>query len=921
MMRTALDYFNQLSLKTRTTLATLLIVLVGMGSLSLYATRSLQKDMQELLGQQQFSTATYMAAEIDEQITHRLDVLNQIARDIDGSLLDKPAAIQKYMNKRFFIDGLFNEGIVVYQRNGTAIAGAPFSPERIGVNYMDRDYLVGALRDGLPTIGRPIIGKTARAPMIVMATPILDGQGKVVGAVSGMTNLNHPNFLNKLVESRYGNTGGYLLVSPKDKLIVTASDKSRIMEKSPEPGLIPTIDHFHGGHEGTAVFVNPHGTEMLTSNKFIPSVGWYVAVNLPVAEAFAPIREMQQRMLVTTLFLSVLASLLTWWVLRRQLSPMVDTAAALAAMAESTQPLQPLSIFRQDEVGHMIGGFNRLLASLESRGADLRESEEESKNLATLLRLMCDIVPDMIWAKDLQGRYVFSNKANTRQRLLADDTLEPIGKTVMYFAERERATHPDDPDWYRFGETCDQSDVVTLTHGELSVFEESGTIAGRSVFLEVYKAPFIDSQGVCIGTVGAARDITKRQRTEAELKQYRHRLEHLVADRTRELSEAKIQAESANLEKSMFLANMSHEIRSPMTAILGLVALLRKEGLTPPQADRINKLDMAANHLLGVINDILDISKIEAGKLNLEEIPINIDSVVNNVRSILSERAREKSLILQVDTDYFPNLTGDPTRLRQALLNYVTNAIKFTERGTITLRTIKQNETDEAIMVRFEVCDTGIGISPDVMPRLFGAFEQADKSTTRCYGGTGLGLAITRNLAEMMGGEAGVESMPGAGSTFWFTARLKKGLGLVAAHEKGQKAEQQIQQRHFGRRILLVDDSPINLEITQFLLEVSGLVVDTAENGLQAIHKSRDTPYALVLMDMQMPIMGGLEAAPQIRKIPGYQTTSILALTASAFAEDKDRCFEAGMIDRIVKPFTPEDLYATVLKWLDQRFS
>ena len=1034
---------KELSLKTRVTGAALAVFFIGMAAVSLLTTQVLQKDMERLLGQQQFSTASYMAADIQEQVDVRLNALQQLASRIDPALLGRPDALQQSLNQHAWASALFNEGILTYRPDGTVIATMPIQPERIGRNYLDRDYVIVALRDGKANVGLPVIGKTAKAPIIAMATPIVDAQGRIVGAIAGLNNLTRPNFLDKLASGHYGDTGDYFLVAPQEGVIVATSNRDRVLEKLPPPGANPGIDRFRNGYEGTVFLTTPHHQEVMTSNKFLPRLGWYVAVSLPISEAFAPIHQTQRHMAIATALLSLLAGLVTWWVLRRQLSPVAQTATALAAMSENRGPLQALPIVRHDEIGQMIGGFNRLLEALQRRDTELRESEayfrltfehssdalifgtpdgqiefanpaatrlfgyslaefralgrsrildtdspvfregltqrkltgnvvgeavftrrdgstfvaevdsviftstlgeertitrlrdisarkqiefelrvseQSSKDLATLLRRMCDIVPDMIWAKDMEGRYIFSNEANTRLRLGAMNNDEVIGKTTAYFAERERAAHPDDPAWYSFGDVCDDSDRQTLDRGSLSVYEESGTVRGRSMHLEVYKAPFIDSNGVCIGIVGSARDISERRRTEQELTQYRHHLEHLVEERTKELSEAKVLAESANLEKSMFLANMSHEIRTPMNAILGMVSVLRREGISSAQADRINKIDTAANHLLGLINDILDLSKIEAGKLALENIPLSIDGIVNDVKGLLSDRAGKKSLALNFETDVFPpKLSGDPTRLRQALLNYAGNALKFTERGSVTVRAFKQSESDESITVRFEVSDTGIGIDANVLPRLFSAFEQGDKTTTRCYGGTGLGLAITRNLAEMMGGEAGVESAVGVGSTFWFTACLKKTAEFAAtAPDADNNAEQKLKRCHAGTRVLVVDDMEINLEITQFLLEVCGLVVDTAGDGQQAIAKAIENRYALVLMDVQMPVLGGLDATPRLRAVPGFEETPILALTASALDEDRKRCKDAGMNDRIVKPFSPNELYSSVLKWLER---
>jgi signal transduction histidine kinase len=288
---------------------------------------------------------------------------------------------------------------------------------------------------------------------------------------------------------------------------------------------------------------------------------------------------------------------------------------------------------------------------------------------------------------------------------------------------------------------------------------------------------------------------------------------------------------------------MSHEIRTPMNAIIGFTHLLRRDKPTPEQAERLGKIENAATHLLSVINDILDISKIEAGKLTLEEIDFNLSSIFDNIGSMISDQAREKGLLVTVDRDSVPVwLRGDPMRLRQALLNYISNALKFTQQGSIALRAILLSENDDQLLVRFEVKDTGIGIAPEKLSNLFCAFEQADASTTRNFGGTGLGLAITRHLAEKMGGQAGAESEPGKGSSFWFTAHLQRGHGVMPATViRADDAEAELRQRHGGARLLLAEDNPINREVALELLHAAGLAVDVAIDGAEAVDKASTT--------------------------------------------------------------------------------
>ncbi len=426
-------------------------------------------------------------------------------------------------------------------------------------------------------------------------------------------------------------------------------------------------------------------------------------------------------------------------------------------------------------------------------------------------------------------------------------------------------------------------------------------------------------------SVRAAGEL-QRLIAETEIRELNTSLEDKVQARTGELVaanqqllQAKIAAESANVAKSAFLANMSHEIRTPMNGILGMANILRREGVTPRQAERLNIIDASAQHLLRVINDILDLSKIEAGKLSLAQEPVVVQGLMADVVALLSERCLAKAIQLRAQAETMPaGLVGDPTRLKQALFNYASNAVKFTERGTVTLSARLQEQTDASALLLFEVSDTGIGIAPQALGRLFNAFEQADSSMTRHHSGTGLGLAITRRLAELMDGTVGVESQPGGGSRFWFSARLMLQAPPLQPAQPAHDAEQALRQRHAGGRVLVVDDEPINREVAQLQLEAVGLRVDSAEDGAVAVARAQGGDYVAILMDMQMPRLNGLDAAVQIRSLPGHGHTPIIAMTANAFDEDRARCFEAGMSDFLLKPFQPEQLFATLLQALER---
>ncbi len=441
------------------------------------------------------------------------------------------------------------------------------------------------------------------------------------------------------------------------------------------------------------------------------------------------------------------------------------------------------------------------------------------------------------------------------------------------------------------------------------------TKKGREYTVSLRIVPIMRSDGSISHYVGSQKDITKTVLENAELIAHRHNLEELVRIRGIDLNQARHAAESANRSKTTFLANMSHEIRTPLNAIIGMTYLLKDRLTSPDHVNKLNKINNAAEHLLTIINDILDLSKIEAGKLTVSNTNFKLKDVIDNVNDLVLDKARDKGLSVTVNIfDNVPkHLNGDPLRLGQILINYASNAYKYTKEGAISLTIKVLEETDKDFILQFSLMDTGIGLSPEQQTALFLPFNQAESDTSRKYGGTGLGLAITKQLAELMGGHVGLESQLGKGSTFWFTARFKRAIPINPHNHNLKDSESIIDT---NAHILLVDNDLTNQEITIEILGNFGLKVDVAVNGEEALDKINVCTYDLILMDIHMPIMNGIETTRLIQEANHGKSVPIIGMSTDAFVDDFHFFENTGMIAHLLKPISPDKLYLELAHWL-----
>ncbi|HAL06234.1 MAG TPA: hypothetical protein DCP26_02605 [Brevundimonas sp.] len=537
----------------------------------------------------------------------------------------------------------------------------------------------------------------------------------------------------------------------------------------------------------------------------------------------------------------------------------------------------------KDATGRVIALFG-VLQDVTEREALLRAAQTNERRY----RLLAENTGDVITRVKMDGSSKYISPAI--QQLLGWTFEEMSGQSTDY-------VHPEDRHLVlgAIGRAVKSGESTRLEHRAVHK-------KGHTIWVECTFKALRDEHGHVDDVVVVIRDITQRKALEAEV------------------LEAKETAVAAARVKSEFLANMSHELRTPLTSVIGFSGLLQaSEHLPAEERVYVDRIATASEALLGVINDILDYSKLEADAIEMDPEPFDTRALVDGAAAIIESQCSAKGLTLNVvvAADTPERLTGDKGRLRQVMLNFLSNAAKFTARGAVTVKVGGRPQADGGWRMRVEVTDTGIGIPSEKIGELFRRFTQADASTTRVYGGTGLGLAISRRLIELMGGEVGVESAPGSGSTFWFEAPLAVATEEdVTAREETDRARKDA----LRGRVLMADDAAANRELVSAILRNLGLEIDTVADGAEAVHAAHSGLYDLVLMDVHMPVMDGLTATREIRRMQaqGERRIPILALTANVQADQVTRCLEAGMDGHLAKPIQITELAAALSWWLKE---
>jgi PAS domain S-box-containing protein len=861
-------------IKVKVALATSITSVLMIALVTVVQTQRLRDDFTKVLFTQQTALINRTGEELDDKLMMLLDIIALSARNQPVDIAGSTDSLRAYYQDRAVL-ALFDD-LLVLSPEGKVISDLPVVPGRVGVDASDRAYFKTVMRTRKPMITDPIIGKVNKQPIVQMIAPVLNAKGEVVCVLMGVLRLYKDNLLGHLRIAKVGRTGYYFAVTRGDpSLYVLHPDANRILQPRQPGANAATTRALRDGFEGTVDSINGSGLRALNSYKTLKSVDWVLAASLPAEEAFEPFNGVLSRLLLWGGLASLLAAVVIGGLTLRLMAPLIKLRDAIVALRKDASRFTPLAVHADDEVGQLTVAFNELMH--ERLAADAR------------LQGLIEFAPNTIIVVGVEGRIETFNREGERCFGYARDEVlgQPLEILVPKALREQHASH-------RVRFFADRLSAEPVRMGGGAVLH--GLRRDGSEFpVEINLSAVRTDQGTKV--LAVISDITER-----------HQLQLEVEARAKELERERDRAEAANRAKSEFVANMSHEIRTPMNAVLGMVYLLGNTQLTPQQQKYLSMVRVSGQSLLGILNDVLDFSKIEARHMELSPVEFLLDDAMNSLATTMTMNASDKELELAISVDpAVPRyLRGDSMRLQQILVNLAGNAIKFTEQGEVVVSIELDARDADSALLRFEVRDTGIGMTESQLGQLFNAFSQGDQSITRRFGGTGLGLAITKRLIELMGGQIAVDSQPGRGSKFWFSLPFDV---LPDQPEERRKPS-------LGKlRLLVADDNRTSRELIAKLIRAWGWQADEVDSGMAAVERHRHAldaqhPYDVVLADWHMPGMDGLATAKGIRAASAGRKQPIVVMV-NAFARDRiEEISSAPETDVVLlKPITSSNLF------------
>ena len=865
------------SIKQRIVVAVVVFLLITLGITAIGTCYYFRQQTIRQIERQQFSSVSLLAVALDDKLHTAQRMLTAVACNMPDNAVRDPEKGQAWLNARFGLAEIFESGRFLFTPDGKLFAESPYLPGRRGLDISHREYYRQTVTTGRPYISSNYPSSKHKRPTVMMTAPIFDPSGRLIAILGGAIDVQNSDVFNELRQTRIGKTG-YLYLFAKDRRIISHPDSSLLFEQNVPKGVNRLFDlALDQNFEGSGKTDNYKGQPMIGSFKRLPRTDWILAAQHPLDEALQPIWRFRYGYLFGVAMVLAGGGAGSWWLASGITRNLTRLTGAIRRMDPSRpEEMTAIQLAADDETGVLANAFNNLIEQTQAA------------------------IKELSWHHERKGR-IF-------------EAVSQSGISLILIGPDYRIRYMNQTMASLYGEQTGQLCHKLLAGSDtpcdycLKEYRLSGTspcIISHpcGTTFSVVTLPFIDNDGAeCI--LELLRDITTENRLIEELRCSEEKLQ-VAAEH----------AEAANQAKSDFLSNMSHEIRTPMNGVVGMTELMLYTELNDEQRDYLECIKLSADNLLSIINDILDLAKIEAGRIDLEHAAFSLQKAISDIIITQKGVAHKKGLQLETRLEgEIPDLVvSDQLRFKQIMLNLLSNAIKFTEKGGVTVTATLLQQSGEDAVIRFTVTDTGIGIPPEIQQKLFEPFAQADSSISRKYGGTGLGLAICRQLTALMGGKISVESEPEKGSSFHLE------LPFRIARQKRAETEERTAPAELPKplrplHILVVDDSPINIKTAEMILRKLGHTTVAAMNGKEALKRQVEQQFDLILMDLQMPVMNGIEALHAIREQEGAggRKVPVVALTADAMKETRNRLLEEGFDGYLSKPVNIQALQDTV---------